>query len=151
MATAKRQRHSQGLATSGMRWGVSCEVENEAQMGVILGYMKLFGGTAIGFENLGRSDDAKDPARVRAGKLGGRRKGSRSHERGTLLVAARKVIAGLPEIWHKRDFAKKLGWSKSATSRALALLVASKEISRAKGVGAKGRYRTHPKIVRAAS
>jgi hypothetical protein len=43
---------SKGLMTSGVHWGLSCEAENEAQMGVILGYMTLLGAKNIAWAPL---------------------------------------------------------------------------------------------------
>jgi hypothetical protein len=53
---------SKGLATSNTRWGLSCVVMDEAAMGVILGHMKLFGATDIGFQPLGPVRKTRAPA-----------------------------------------------------------------------------------------
>jgi hypothetical protein len=122
------------LATSGLRWGLSCEVENEAAMGVLLGYMKLFGGINIGYEPLEPAKKRKDPARVAAGKKsGGRPKGSRSHSRGSLMEDARAFVSKLPagHEFGAQDLHLALKrWSLSARSRALMLLTKEKAIKR---------------------
>jgi hypothetical protein len=45
---------SKGLMTSGIHWGLSCEAQDEAQMGVILGYMTLLGAKNIAWAPLNR-------------------------------------------------------------------------------------------------
>lgn len=122
------------LATSGIRWGLSCEVSDEASMGVILGYMKLFGAEAIGFAPLAPANRRKDPARVAAGKKsGGRPKGARSHARGSLMDDARAFVSRLPagHEFATQDLHLALKrWSLSARSRALMLLAKEKAIKR---------------------
>jgi hypothetical protein len=128
-------RQSKALATSGVRWGLSCEVENEASMGVLLGYMKLFGASAIGFSPLEpTAAKRKNPARVAAGKKsGGRPKGTRSHSRGSLMDDARGFVSHLPagHEFGTQDLHQALKrWSLSARSRALMLLTKEKAIKR---------------------
>jgi hypothetical protein len=68
---------SKGLITSGVRWGLSCEVDNEASMGVVLGYMTLLGATNIAWAPLDAprktrgAKQAKNPKAVEAGRKGG--------------------------------------------------------------------------------
>jgi transcription elongation factor len=45
---------SKVLMTSGIHWGLSCEAQDEAQMGVILGYMTLLGAKNIAWAPLNR-------------------------------------------------------------------------------------------------
>lgn len=128
------------LATSGVRWGLSCEVADEASMGVLLGYMKLFGATAIGFDPLAPVGEQKRRSPVaRAapgkGKKLGRPKGRASHSRKPLMVEAREVIAKYPagHEFGAQDFHLSMKrWSLSARSRALMLLVKEKAIKRVK-------------------
>lgn len=132
-----------GLATSGKRWGLSCEVGNEAQMGVILGYMKLLGADNIGFDVVA-SPQRRSPARsvaagkTKKGKKVGRPKGSRSHSRKPLMEDARDFLKTLSngDAFTAADFHGALHrWSLSARSRALLALVTGKEVKRTKGRG----------------
>lgn len=106
-------------------------------MGVILGYMKLFGASAIGFSPLTEAvKRKKDPARVAAGKKsGGRPKGVKNHSRKPLIEDARDWVRPLP-VGHEfgaQDFNLALDrWSLSARSKALMLLVKEKAIKRLK-------------------
>lgn len=128
-------KKTNNLATSGIRWGLSCEVEDEASMGVILGYMKLFGASAIGFSPLTEAAKRKVPARVATGKKLGRPKGVKSHSRPALMDDARDWIRGLPagHEFGAKDFNLALKrWSLSARSRALMLLTKEKAIKRLK-------------------
>lgn len=132
---------SQGLMTSGFRWGLSCEVEDEASMGVLLGYMKLLGATNIGYGAIIPPGKTKSPTRSVSGRKGGRKKGVRNHSRGPLMEEARAVIAKYPagHEFGAQDFHMSMKrWSLSARSRALMLLVKEKAIKRLR----MGVYRT---------
>jgi hypothetical protein len=61
---------SKGLKTSGVRWGISCEVGNEALMGAMLGYMTMLGAENIAWAPIGQEKKRKDPGAVARGKLG---------------------------------------------------------------------------------
>lgn len=121
-------------------------------MGVILGYMKLFGAEAIGFDPLTPVVKQKRKSPLRAGKnKGGRPKGRTSHSRGSLMMDARAFIAKLPagHEFGAQDFNLALDrWSLSARSNALKHLVKEKAIKRLR----LGVYRAqkHLTIVKAA-
>lgn len=53
-----------GLPTSGLRWGISCEVPSEAMMGVVLGYLTVIGAANVAWGIIKQ----KDPARVEQGR-----------------------------------------------------------------------------------
>lgn len=124
-------------------------------MGVILGYMKLFGASAIGFDPLAPVGKRKSPEKAQPslGKKGGRPKGRASHSRKPLMEGAREFIK-LYREFEVRDFHKALStWSLSARSKALMLLVKEKAIKRIKlGVYrvAFDRVTNHLKLAKAA-
>lgn len=142
-------RQPKALATSGVRWGLSCEVEDEASMGVLLGYMKLFGASAIGFDPIGGKVKRRNPADAAAGRKGGRPKGIRNHSRRPLMTEAQAVIEGYGpnHEFATADFNLSMErWSQAARSRALMLLCKAKAIKRVRN----GLYKTasHLKIVK---
>lgn len=59
---------SRGLPTSGFLWGLSCIAPNEAVMGAVLGMMKVYGCSQIGFEQIKIKPAEKNPLNVEAGK-----------------------------------------------------------------------------------
>jgi hypothetical protein len=148
---------SKTLATSGLRWGLSCEVADEASMGVILGYMKLFGAVDIGFAPLGplaKRKRRKDPAAVARGKLSAtvrKRKREQTASRKPLTAAAEEFVSGLSRSeFRYGEFTKamaKAGWEGSATlSRALAHLVGTKRVKKK----SRGVYTKLPALVKQA-
>jgi hypothetical protein len=112
-------------------------------MGVILGYMRLFGANNIGFEP---AEMPKDPKRVSAGRKGGKmpkKARGRTAGRHPVKVAARDALAKIkgPDFtWG--SFMKELaaqGWNRKPTAqRAINSLIAEKLVKRkARGVYAK--------------
>jgi hypothetical protein len=148
---------SKGLATSGVNWGLSCTVADEASMGVILGHMKLFGAVDIGFAPLGPvRKQGKSRKAVESGRKGGlaRAKAARrgTAERKPLLVAAEEAINGIAGPEFKTaiftDALAKLGWKgNSQHHKAVTHLLEKKRIKR-KG---RGLYTKLPALVKTAT
>jgi hypothetical protein len=147
---------SKGLATSGKRWGLSCVVEDEASMGVILGHMKLFGATDIGFDLIGPpAKRSKDPAHVQRGLKAAetlRAKRGPTAGRKPLLAAAEDAIHGIAGPDFKTavltDALAKLGWKGSSQHhKAVTHLIETKRIRR-KG---RGLYTKLPLLVKTAT
>jgi hypothetical protein len=143
---------SKGLATSGKRWGLSCVVTDEAAMGVILGHMKLFGATDIGFDVIGpvrKPQGKKNPKAVEAGRKGGLARRRGTAERLPLLAAAEKALSEIAGHEFKTNtlvgMLERLGWAGTGQqNRAIQHLIETKRMKRKE----RGVYTKLPSLVK---
>jgi hypothetical protein len=150
---------SKGLATSNTRWGLSCVVMDEAAMGVILGHMRLFGATDIGFQPLGPVRKTRAPATTDTPDTtvqGKPDKRLRAHRRGTgerkpIAEVAAAFLASVKghefRISEYFEHLAKAGWeSKSYAQRELNRQIGAKRV---KATSERGVYTKLPALVKA--
>lgn len=127
------------LATSGHIWGVSCIVDDEATLGVILGYMSIFKARDIGFRSLGtrRVKREKDPAAVARGKLGGAARHKKRRPTAGRKPAPTAALEYLDSVTSSeftvkamKAFMEKEGWKEGTVYRELNQMLKAKRIKR---------------------